>query len=194
MRVYHDWEFLEDGSTIKPISVGMVREDGAELYMEFANAPWTDVFNHAWLKENVVPHLTCTKDGSLAAGFGTQTFKGTLGIRGKVYDFLKDAAKGTPLELWGWYSSYDHVCLAQLFGKMIDLPGFCPMYTNDLRQEFYRLGDPKGYPVQTEQNHNALADAKHIKLNHEWLMAYEASRGGFSGVQFGNGNTQNNVF
>ena len=31
MRVFYDFEFLEDYHTIDPISVGMVREDGREL-------------------------------------------------------------------------------------------------------------------------------------------------------------------
>lgn len=41
-----------------------------------------------------------------------------------------------PCELYGYYSAYDHVCLAWLFGKMIDLPDGFPMYTNDLKQMF----------------------------------------------------------
>lgn len=171
-----DWEFLEDGETIKPISVGMVREDDKELYYEFADAPWTDVINHPWLKLNVVPQLTCMTDGSLVAGFGTKTFKNSMTIRRGIYDFLLESfTLDGSLELWGWYSSYDHVCLAQLFGKMINLPDFCPMYTNDLKQEFHRLGNPVG-PKQPDAVHNALADAKHIKTKHEWLMRYE--RGG----------------
>ena len=195
MRVYHDWEFLDDGKTIRPISVGMVAENGAELYYEFADAPWAEVYQHTWLKENVVPHLTCTTDGSLVAGFGTQTFKSRLSIRMRVYDFLQEleAIDGN-LELWGWYSAYDHVCLAQLFGRMIDLPDFVPMWTNDLRQEFHRLANP-GYPRQTEGLHNALSDAKHLKGKHEWLLNFEKRLPVIArGIQFGNGNTQNNSF
>jgi hypothetical protein len=171
-----DWEFLEDGETIKPISVGMVREDGEELYYEFADAPWSDIVRHAWLKENVYPKLDCVKSGALVRGEGDTVFKGRLAIMNKIYNFLQEAWKldrKNGIELWGWYSSYDHVCLAQLFGKMINLPGFVPMWTNDLRQEFYRLGDPS-YPRQSEGLHNALEDAKHIKTKHEWLIKYEA--------------------
>lgn len=32
MRIYYDCEFLEDGNTIDLISMGMVAEDGRELY------------------------------------------------------------------------------------------------------------------------------------------------------------------
>lgn len=39
-------------------------------------------------------------------------------------------------EFYGYYSSYDHVVLCWLFGKMIDLPKGFPMYTIDLKQIF----------------------------------------------------------
>lgn len=41
-------------------------------------------------------------------------------------------------ELYGYYSSFDHCCLAWLFGKMIDLPNSFPMLTYDLKQELDR--------------------------------------------------------
>ena len=76
MRLYHDWEFLELGAghPIQPISVGMVSEAGDELYYEFFDAPWTDVYKHEWLKENVVPHLTGdskSKDSNSRTYFST---------------------------------------------------------------------------------------------------------------------------
>jgi hypothetical protein len=190
-----DWEFLEDGETIKPISVGMVREDGAELYYEFLNAPWSDILKHPWLKANVVPHLSSGFNTAIVTVEGNDIVKSKLSILTKVHDFLEESfTLDGSLELWGWYSSYDHVCLSQLFGKMINLPEFCPMYTNDLKQEFHRLGGPAG-PGQVGAVHNALEDAKHIKLKHEWLMRYERSLSArLSGFQVGNGNTQYNRY
>ena len=32
MRIFYDTEFLDDGKTIDLISIGMVAEDGRELY------------------------------------------------------------------------------------------------------------------------------------------------------------------
>jgi hypothetical protein len=43
---------------------------------------------------------------------------------------------------------------------MIGLPKGVPMWTNDLRQEAERLGNPD-LPEQAEGEHNALADALH---------------------------------
>jgi hypothetical protein len=197
MKIYMDWEFLEDGITVQPISVGMIREDGKELYYEFLNAPSIDILKREWLKENVVPHLSAGWTKAMLTGMSDEVVKSRLAIRNKVYDFLLDAWKLDKLngfELWGWYSAYDHLCLAQLFGKMIDLPDWCPMYTNDVRQEFHRLGDPS-YPRQTEGLHNALADAKFLMKRHQWLMNYENDLNSkLSGFQIGNGNIQNNSF
>src|ERR1044072_3289581 len=143
MKVWHDWEFLETGNSVYPISVGMVREDGKELYLEFADAPWDKIMAHGWLRDNVVPLLNCYSDGSLVILRGTETFKNRLGVFTKVYEFLREANEHGPLELWGWYSAYDHVCLGQLFGAMVNLPSFVPMWTNDIRQEVHRLGNPR---------------------------------------------------
>ncbi len=47
---------------------------------------------------------------------------------------LTNSAPKNKIELYGYYSAYDHVVLSTLFGKMIDLPKGFPMYTKDLKQ------------------------------------------------------------
>lgn len=42
--------------------------------------------------------------------------------------------KGKKIELIGYYSSYDHVLLSWMFGKMVNLPKSFPMYTTDVKQ------------------------------------------------------------
>ena len=96
----------------------------------------------------------------------------------------------TPIELYGYYSAYDHVALCWIFGKMIDLPKVFPMYTIDLKQimdekvEDYSdhfsngnesfetklswIKNKDNYPKQTNE-HNALADARWNKKLHEFL-------------------------
>lgn len=202
MRVYHDWEFLEKNNSVYPISVGMVREDGKSLYYEFAEAPWTEVLKHDWLKTYVVPLLTCANDGSLVKMEGTLTFKSTLVIRSKVQEFLSRAHfdGGGKLELWGWYSGYDHVCLGQLFGAMINLPSFIPMWTNDIRQEVHRLGNLRipDFREPGELVHHALDDAKAEMRMHNWLIELESEKNvriaNSRGIQYGNGNSQINTF
>lgn len=184
MRVYHDWEFLEDGRTIEPISVGMVRDDGAEYYAVNRGMPVKRIVKHRWLVENVVPGLprihgdrrnyVNQRRNPFAIDWDHRDVKPIDQIAGEVREFLQ----ATPdLELWGWYSAYDHVRLAWLFGPMSDLPSGIPMWTNDLRQEAQRLGlTDEDMPKQEAGHHNALADARHNRVIGEFLLRKEGRR------------------
>src|SRR5690606_1596431 len=58
-----------------------------------------------------------------------------------INEFVVNNKDQRPVELYGYYSSYDHVALSWLFGKMIDLPSGFPMYTIDLKQELDNLAE-----------------------------------------------------
>ncbi len=199
MKVWYDTEFYERGPgyPILLISIGMVREDGKELYAINGEFP-IDVFSHhKWLGENVAPHLPIINHGprKFVSNDGSSTTHdfwewnesaiehdqnvwNRAIIAEQVRHFLLDP--GADVELWGWYSAYDHVVLAQLFGCMADLPPGIPMWTNDVRQYCYQLGN-LDIPVQTGDEHHALADARwtrqvweHLKIR-EQLMLSERS-------------------
>mgnify|MGYP003291323402 CR=1 FL=1 len=62
---------------------------------------------------------------------------------GRDDEFLVEPlAPGEELELWAWYAAYDHVALAQIWGRMPDLPREIPRFTKDLRQRWDDLGRP----------------------------------------------------
>jgi hypothetical protein len=84
-------------------------------------------------------------------------------------------SESDPVEMWGYYADYDHVLLCWLFGRMVDLPAGMPMYTLDLRQYAYHLGDPALPVVQGE--HDALNDAKWNREVYLMLKENEKSRG-----------------
>jgi hypothetical protein len=86
-------------------------------------------------------------------------------IAEEVREFL--LAKG-PIELWAHYAAYDHVVLAQLFGRMIDLPTGVPMHTMDIIQVAKLAG--VGLPYQAAGRHNALEDARHNKVMYDALV------------------------
>jgi hypothetical protein len=161
MRIYYDSEFNENGETIELLSMGMVAEDGREYY---AIVNDLEVMYRAtenpWLLKNVLNQFPLTfDDWNLEWNPSHKDFSAVKPkdqIRNEVKKFLQDTPE---LELWAWYGSYDHVALAQLFGRMIDLPVGIPMWTNDLRQELHRLGNPR-IPEQQGGNHNALEDAR----------------------------------
>jgi len=177
MRIWYDTEFVEDGRTIDLLSIGMVAEDGRELY-RVNDDP--NVMQRAierdWIRDNVVKHLPVRlgPPGSFTWSWNQNhpdagAIRYYERIRGDVLEFIR---AGNPAELWAWYAAYDHVAYAQLFGKMIDLPDGCPMWTNDLRQEVHRLGNPE-LPISNQADHHALADARELRDRHLWLDQYQ---------------------
>jgi hypothetical protein len=182
MRIFYDAEFLEDGKRIHPISLGMVREDDKTLYVITADLLLLRAaYQNEWLRKNVIPHLPVKMfKGQLEWDHDHEDIKkvffnhGHFGIREQVKNFISSTPQP---ELWGYYSAYDHVVYAQLFGRMIDLPEGFPMFTHDLKQEMVRLGNP-WVPEQLEGAHNALADARWNKETYEYLQRLrEASEG-----------------
>jgi len=189
MKIWYDCEFLEDGQTIDLVSIGLVAEDGREYYAVNSDVGWADVVRHGWLMRNVVPHLPLdnrrsydewlAKEGKhehlptprstlLKLDRADSRVKPHWVIANEVRDFIL-ATPGP--SLWAWYSAYDHVVLCQLWGQMIKLPKGVPMWTNDLKQECERLGNPR-VPQQPEGEHNALADARHNRVIDEFLAGF----------------------
>jgi len=163
MRVFYDTEFIEDGRTIDLISIGMVREDGAEYYAVSSEFDLEALGRSKWLMTHVFPSLPKPFGEARMHGkwpridTGHPDVKPRAQIAREVAAFIRGVLDP---QLWAWYGAYDHVALAQLFGRMIDLPDGVPMFTCDLKQECARLGDPR-VPEQEAGQHNALADARH---------------------------------
>lgn len=155
MRIWFDTEFLEDGSTIKLISIGMVREDGAEFYGETPSAERL-ADSHDWLRANVRPHLR-----------GGPAVMDRIDLRQSIAKFA-----GRSPEFWAYFASYDWVVLCQLFGTMMDLPPTWPMFVRDVQQWRSELGNPD-MPAQ-ENEHDALADALWTKAAWERLAHLRA--------------------
>lgn len=173
MKIYYDFEFYEDGKTITPLSIGMVTEDGEELYIVYNPHWWpndlvADVNNHPFLRENVLPHLMAAPT--------LNKCRDLIGLAAEIHDFTLRVAERSSdgqSQLWGYYTAYDHVALAQLWGPMMKLPPHLPMFTLDLQQEIVRLNFPAALmPAQVDE-HNALADARWNLQLHRVLTEYE---------------------
>ena len=153
MRFYLDTEFIERGAgyPISLISIGIVAEDGRELYL--VSSEFDPETASQWVKDNVLPHLD-----------GEKTYVAT--IAEKIRTFV---GADKP-EFWGYYADYDWVVLCQLFGSMVRLPKGWPMYCRDIKQWCDSLGNPD-LPVQGKGEHNAIADARWNKTAYEFLRA-----------------------
>lgn len=168
----YDTEFLEDGHTIELISIGIVCEDGRDYYAVNSDADWDRIRKDDWLMDNVVRHLPTHSTGQVEkrTGFGDKGYSwGGINMRdvrvkpkwviaNEVREFLLDV---DPPQLWANYAAYDHVALAQLWGRMISLPKGIPMFTHDLQQLLETMPDFEK-PEQDGTEHDALADAHYV--------------------------------
>lgn len=160
-RYFYDWEFQEQQdphtglTTIFPISLGMVSDDGRELYL-VNNSYWQWeheglVTTSDWVRQNVLNYITDAD--RLQYGHNFKRFKTYIerfiSQGGKVKD-------RSYVELWAYFADYDHVAFCQCFGSMIQLPDCIPMYTNDIKQ----LVGRERIGFTPEEEHHALSDAR----------------------------------
>ena len=179
MDIDYDSEFIDTGRLIHPISIGFVRDDGEELYRIW-DTPLiiSGAVVDPWHRENTVPSLPLIVHDEVNWEWDEnhpdiECVKDKKEIRQDVEYFLHEASvKGGDLRLWAWYAAYDHVLLAQIWGKMIDFPSWMPMFSHDIKQEHVRLGEPE-LPRQKDGVHNALADARHNRVRREALREIE---------------------
>ncbi|NUU25242.1 MAG: hypothetical protein HOV68_27625 [Streptomycetaceae bacterium] len=178
MRIFYDTEFIDDGTTIDLVSIGMIAEDGRELYAVSAEFNVSRLLTNPWLVENVwssLPKKPCPRGHRcLSRGKGHLDYDHPdVRSRAQIRNLVAEFILATPdPDLWAWYSAYDHVALAQLWGPMSGLPDGIPMQTDDLVTEAKRLGlTPADLPEQPDGLHNALADARHNLVRARFMDA-----------------------
>jgi hypothetical protein len=176
-----DTEFHEDGKTIDFISIGMVNMDTGDEYYAVSNEFDTRrVAANDWLMNNVMTSIE--HDKFVVADFKgapllrdifviDKNAKANITIGYDIWDFIRstNVPQTDDVELWAWYGAYDHVALAQLFGKMIDLPRGMPMWTNDIKTLHKQAGYP-AMPKQPDGLHNALDDARFNVVRYNYLV------------------------
>lgn len=169
MKYFLDTEFSENGKHIDLISIGVVAEDGRELYRQCAE--FEPAYASPWVQANVFPHLqTCSTSWPLGEPrhvFGQCrrldcVWRGRGQIAYELSVFLDPKRYGKP-EIWGWCAAYDFVVLCQLFGTMMELPEDWPHYIRDLQflLDLSGIADEQLPPQQGA--HHALADAHYIQ-------------------------------
>ena len=154
MIYYIDTEFYEDGARIHLISIGIVCEDGRELYLENSEFRWSIVPRDHWIQKNVRPFLE--------HGDGLRCAFTRAELRFAIQQFVFNG-HGKPV-FYGYFADYDWVVLCQLFGRMVDLPKGFPYYCRDLKQTMDELGLDgewkKANCPDPENEHHALVDAR----------------------------------
>jgi hypothetical protein len=147
VRFFYDTEFIEDGTTIDLVSIGVVDEHGREFYA--VSTEFNPTKAGPWVRDHVLDKLPSPADPAWCD---------RATIKSKLMRFLsRDRER---VELWAWFAAYDHVALAQLWGDMPALPRELPRFTRELRQRWEDVGKPSLPPPPTDA-HDALADARH---------------------------------
>lgn len=175
MKYFIDTEFIDDGKTIDLISIGIVSEDNREFYAVSNEFDVAKLAANPWLVKNVWPTLPTfkhPKSSRCACGIGHidrehPAVRPRAQIARAVEEFVTvglDLDGGEEADLWGWFPSYDHVALAQLYGPMTKLPAGFPKRTNCIQQEAQRLEIEGHLPEPPKGKHNAQIDARYHKV------------------------------
>lgn len=162
IKYFIDTEFMERHGALVPISIGIVCEDGRELYLvsnEFDGRQAND-----WVKKNVLTKLP-----------PESTWKDIDTISREIQRFVDEpviVSKEIKLrpQFWAYFASYDWVCFCWLMnGVMIDLPKGWPAFCMDLKQSMTERGMVESFLPEKNRKvqHNALEDARWLKRAHE---------------------------
>ncbi len=180
-------------NVIRPLYTETVEGNKREHYKESDFHKWFGKSNKQIADEIhafTVPFASCEKGEACCILYGSE--ESDLKDVNGIHHDLKMTR--TNPEWYAYYADYDWVVFCSLFGTMMDLPSFMPMYCNDLKQsidmkissinhtiQLSNAGSPllthdsikdshDDYPKQ-ENEHNALADAKwNLKL-HEFIKS-----------------------
>jgi hypothetical protein len=184
MKIFFDTEFtgLHQGTTL--ISIGMIAEDGRELYCELNDYDKTQIDD--WLQKNVIDNLlyseppqgqdeyfkaSRTKENPIGNDLYQSysvTFRGsTNDLKNEIERWISQFDK---VEIWSDCLSYDWVLFNQIFGHAFNIPKAIYYIPFDLCTLFKVKGiDPdvsrEEFAGMTKGSlkHNALWDAKAIR-------------------------------
>lgn len=175
MKIFLDSEFIEEQGLLELISLGMVREDGEELYVQNLDC----AFDRAndFVARHVYPSLALFDMGLRCPINDLSPWRPYREIKEVVKRFAPPDSKP---EFWGYFADYDWVVFCWLFGAMVKLPKGYPMYCRDIKQLCDSLGNPR-LPEQGKGEHNALADARWNKQAYEFLVG-PLNRASFSSL------------
>lgn len=165
MKIFFDTEFtgLHQGTTL--ISIGMIAEDGRELYCELNDYDKTQIDD--WLQDNVIENLHNTNPIN------------TEQLRKTIEGFIEPYDK---VEIWSDCLSYDWVLFNQIFGHAFNIPKSIYYIPFDLSSMLKIYGydpdiDRKLFSeMGNETKHNALSDAKMVKACYDKILRLESEK------------------
>lgn len=169
-HVYLDCEFIPADSTVGGlISIGLTDDQGRDYYAVSSGFNWAEVRHHPWLGKHVWPHLPLNEAGYL------DPFHPDVKPLKRICDdiahyFSSHFADGAPTHLYAWYGGQDIGRLHSLWGNdWSRMPEDIPRWFHELESLRWQAGNPQ-LPEQDGGEHHALADARHNRRIHEFLL------------------------
>jgi hypothetical protein len=175
-NVYLDCEFLPADPSLRGlVSIGLTDDRGVEYYAVNRDFDMKAFKRSEWMMANVWPSLPQPHGDSRLHGkyprlrVGDPSVKADGRIAADIADYFA-ATDATTTHLWAWYGAQDMCRLHSLWDNDWALmPSQIPQWFNELETLRWQAGNPE-MPVQPAGLHNALADAKHNRTMHEFLL------------------------
>jgi len=174
-RIYLDTEFEGLYKDAKLISLGLVSDDGKELYVEFNDIEVDK--QDDWIKQNVLANTVYY--GGKNVDTITNEFNYFVGNKEQINGVLRNwLSQFDKVQIVSDVCHYDFVQFIDIFGTAFDLPKNVSASCHDINQDiatYYYITDEEAFNVGREdilndngiildgEKHNALYDAKVIK-------------------------------
>lgn len=157
MRVFTATTYLDDGQAVTPVSIALLREDGASYYAVDGSVGRVSLDPTQTIGPGLA-HLPWY-DGRLDRRDPDVRSRDRLAC--ELQWFLKDTPSP---ELWSWRGDTDHLVLARMCRRLGALPPAVPDWVGSLRQESHRLALPmRDLPRWPRRDAHPMETARHFQ-------------------------------
>lgn len=175
-NVYLDCEFLPADPSLRGlVSIGLTDDQGVDYYAVNRDFDMKAFKRIPFMMDNVWPFLP--KPHGDVRFHGTwprldlrhPAVKSTTQIAQDIADYFTDPTDAET-RLWAWYGGQDICRLHSLWDNdWSAMPEQIPRWFNELEMLRWQAGNPE-MPEQPAGLHNALADARHNRTMHQFLV------------------------
>lgn len=185
MKIFFDTEFTGLHKDTTLISIGLIDENGRTFYAEFLDYDKSQCDD--WIKKNVIAHLKLPNSTCLNYN-DENTWCNVKGDKLLVQTTLTQwLSKYDSVELISDVCHYDMVLFIDIFGSAFDLPKNVNPACHDINQdiaEYFNITEIEAFDKSREDiiksyyidgdKHNALYDAKVIKLIYDMIKSHKS--------------------
>ncbi|MGW2725649.1 hypothetical protein [Streptomyces sp. NPDC001492] len=181
-NVYVDCEFLPADPSLKGlVSIALTDDQGIDYYAVNRGMDLAALHAVPWMVDNVWPHLPIRREQSGEGwlsdlDYGHRDVHSTAAMRSGIAAYFANT-DAEVTHLWAWYGAQDMCRLHSLWDNDWSvMPDQIPRWFNELETLRWQSGSPE-MPEQDSGAHNALADARHNRTMHRFLLEQLTGQG-----------------